>query len=215
MRRLIVSFLVLSLSFLDVSPAFPKGASAQTQEIGGGIQTTLYRYKKTRQFIAVELGFTNTTGGYVDFTPKEIYLDDEAKYSSPPLSVDKLQQINLNSGSEASMVPAILGVGLGIGALAAGVSGHNGAANGLGIAALGMGGAFILSKGLEDASQQKKLVAFESNSFGDIKRLPPGMTLGGWLYFPTTKKEKSVTVVVKSKGGYKHVVFPLSGMRHH
>lgn len=214
MRRIIASVLVLSLSFCEVSPAFSKTLPKQERDIGGGIHTTIYRYKKTSQYVAIELGFTNTTNDYVNFTPREIYLDDAERYSNPPLSTEKLQEINLHSGADVAMVPAILGVGLGIGALAAGAAGSNGAATGLGIAALGMGGAFILSKGLQDAAQQKRLVAFESNTFGDIKRLPPGMTLGGWLYFPKTKKEKSVTIVIKRGTGFERVTFPLSGLKH-
>jgi hypothetical protein len=214
MNRLLASFLSLTLSLLPVSTTFAKKPAPISRSVSSSVQVTVYGYKKARDYIAVELGFKNTTDDYVDFTPREIYLDDAEKFSNPPLDNAKLQQIVMKSGSDVSMVPAILGIGLGIGALAAGASGHSGTSTGLGIAALGMGGAFILSKGLQDSSQQRKLIAFESNTFSDIKRLPPGMTLGGWLYFPKTKKESTLTIVAKKKGaGYERLQFPLKGMK--
>jgi hypothetical protein len=177
--------------------------------INHNIEATLYGYKKTKYYTAVEIGFTNMTNQYVEFTPKEIYLDDAEKYSQPLLSADQVRNIEINKPG-MSLLPTALAIGLGIGALATSHSNHN-TALWLGVSGLTMGGVALLTKGLEDRAKQKKLVLFENNTISDIKKLPPGMTLGGVLYFPATKKPKSITIVSQSKsGGYEKKVFELT-----
>jgi hypothetical protein len=101
-------------------------------------------------------------------------------------------------------------VGLGIATLGTSMYGKSNVSKGLGIAALSMGGAYLLSKNLENYSQQNRLIGFEGNRLGSIDKLPPGMVLGGFLYFPATKKPKSVTIVARNKSGqYEKKTFDL------
>ncbi|MBU0504877.1 MAG: hypothetical protein ABII18_02630 [bacterium] len=207
---LIGCFLISQPSF--VLAAKKTNTTSQVQTINNKIEAKVYNYKKKKHYTAVEIGFTNTTNNYVSFQPKEIYLDDEVKYSQGLLSMNQIQQIESKKPG-ASLFPTAIAVALGIGALGAS-RGSGDAAFGLGMAALSMGGVALLTKGLEERAKQNKFIAFENNDISDIKRLPPGMTLGGVLYFPPTKKPKSVTLVVKnSSGKYEKKVFNLKDIK--
>lgn len=205
--------MIALLLSLNVTATFAKEdqpiSDNDVQLINHNIEAKFYGYKKTKYYTAVEIGFTNTTNQYVEFTPKEIYLDDEVKYSQPLLTVDQVRSIEQNKPG-MSLLPVAVAVGLGIGALAASRYNDN-TAFWLGISGLSMAGVALLTKGLEERAKQSKLVLFENNTISDIKRLPPGMTLGGVLYFPATKKPKSITIVAQSKsGGYEKKVFELT-----
>lgn len=187
--------------------------TAPIQTLDNNIEIQIFSYKKTRHYTAVELGFSNPLGQYVDFTPSEIYLDDEVKYSLPPLSMAEVQRIEEMKPSLA-FVPAMIGVGLGIATLGTRVYGKYNVSKGLGIAALSMGGAYLLSKNLENYSQKNRLIGFEGNRLGTINKLPPYMVLGGFLYFPSTKQPKSVTIVARSKSGqYEKKTFDLTQVK--
>ncbi|EKD52117.1 MAG: hypothetical protein ACD_62C00111G0002, partial [uncultured bacterium] len=169
------------------------------QTINNNVEVRLYAYKKTKHYTAVEIGFTNNTNHYVTFSPKEIYLDDEVKYSQSLLSMDQIRIIEQEKPGMA-IFPTAIAVGLGIAALGTSRS-HNDVAFGLAMGALGAGGAALLTKGLEDRAKQNKFIAFENNTITNINKLPPGMTLGGVLYFSPTKKPKGVTMMVKNNAG--------------
>ena len=187
-------------------------ASSQIQTINNKIEAKVYSYKKKKHYTAVEIGFTNTTDRYVSFRPKEIYLDDKVKYSQGLLTMNEIREIESKKPG-ASLFPTALAVALGIGALGAS-RGSGDAAFGLGMAALSMGGVALLTKGLEQRAKQNKFIGFENNKIDDIKRLPPGMTLGGVLYFPPTKKPQSVTLIVKNRSGkYEKKVFNLKDIK--
>lgn len=182
------------------------------QTIHNSIEARVYALKKTKHYTAVEIGFTNPTGQYIEFTPKEIYLDDEVKYSQGPLTVEDVRSIEQKKPG-LSLLPLAVGVGLGIAAIATSRS-SNDAAFGLAVGALGAGGAALLTKGFENQAKQNKLISFENNTLSDIKRLPPGMTLGGVMYFPPTKKPKSVTIIARTKSGqYEKKVFDLTQVK--
>ena len=70
------------------------------------------------------------------------------------------------------------------------------------MAALGMGGAFVISEALESSAKDNHFVAFQNNSLDTIDKLPPGVTLGGFLYFPKTKKPTSITIVTETRPGH-------------
>lgn len=204
--------LAIYLSFCLSSPSFARKLTTfddQIQTINSNIEAQIFSVKKTKKYTAVEVGFTNTTDKYVEFAPKEIYLDDHVKYSLPLLTMDEIEDIQNKKPSNA-LFPTALAVGLGIAAL--GTSrGNSDVAFGLAMGALGVGGAALLTKGLENRSTQNKLIAFQNNKIDDIKKLPPGMTLGGVLYFPPTKKPKSITIIAKNKsGGFERKVFNIS-----
>lgn len=207
----VLTFVIL---FNLVTGPFAMASEAEpvVQTLHNQIEAKVYSYKKTKHFIAVELGFSNPTEGYLEFTPKEIYLDDEIKYSLPPFEQSELESIVQKSRNQLAIVPAVLGIGLGIAALA--TSRNRDLATGLGIAALSMGGLFVLSKVLEGEVKNNRLISFEENRLGTIKKLPPGMTLGGFLFFPSTKKPTSVTVIAKSASGhYEKKIFPLKKIK--
>lgn len=209
MKKLLSTFLICCLSVLYSCPAFPRSLTTfddQIQTINSNIEAQVFSVKKTKHYTAVEIGFTNMTDKYVEFTPQEIYLDDEVKYSLPLLTMEEIEEIQHHKPSN-SIFPTALAVGLGIAAL--GTSrGNSDAAFGLGMAALGVGGAAVLTKGLENRSTNNKLIAFQNNKISEIGKLPPGITLGGILYFPPTKKPKSISIMTKTKNGsYERKVF--------
>ncbi len=207
----ILTFVIL-LGLVTEPIAMANEVDASVQTLHNQIEAKVYSYKKTKHFIAIELGFSNPTEGYLEFTPKEIYLDDEVKYSLPPFEQSELENIVQKSRSQFAIVPAVLGIGLGIAAIA--TSRNRDLATGLGIAALSMGGLFVLSKMLESEVKNNRFISFEENRLGTIKRLPPGMTLGGFLFFPATKKPKSITVIAKSTSGhYEKKIFPLTKLK--
>lgn len=190
------------------------GIIGDVQTLNNQIEAKVLAFKKTKYYTAVEIGFTNPTGNYLEFTPTEIYLDDAVKYSQPLLTQEQMRYIERHKPSH-SLLPLALGVGLGISALAVSPS-NSDAAYGLGIAALGMGGAALLTSGFDDAAKQKKLISFENNSLSSIDKIPPGMTLGGVLYFSPTKKPVSITLIAKSRnGGYEKKVFSLEKKKKH
>ncbi len=212
MKNNLIALLTISLIFFNVSAANAKKQDEyidNVQTINNNVEAKLYAVKKTKYYTAVEIGFTNYSGEYVEFSPKEIFLDDEIKYSQPLLDMDQVREIQARKPS-AAVFPLILGVGLGIASLATS-KGNDDVAFGLGVAALGAGGAALITKGLEDRAKQNKFIAFENNSIASLKKIPPGMTLGGVLYFPPTKKPVSITLLTRStRGGYDKKVFPLA-----
>lgn len=185
---------------------YPKDINVET--LHNKLEVKIYRFKKTKHYIALEVGFHNPTRGYVEFTPKEIYIDEENSYSKLPLSLDKIQEIE-DKKPGIGILPLALGIGFGIASIATSRS-HSGTSFGLGMTALSMGGAFILTKALENQVKQNKLITFENNSITGFKRIPPGMTLGGYLFFPAVKNPKSITLIAKSKRGhFEKKVFPI------
>lgn len=201
MKKLTSLAFTFYFTVCQINPAFAAKTEIQpSQLLNNDIEVTVYSLKKTKHYMAVELGFYNPTDKYVEFTPKEIYLDDEVKYSLLPLSIQEIQAIEQKKPG-LGLLPMALGIGLGIAAIGTGISGNEGASEALTIAALSMGGAYILTKGLENQLKTQKLITFENNNITTIKRLPPGMTLGGFLFFPASKHPKSVTVIAKSKSG--------------
>ena len=215
MKRLLSIFLVTCVILAQPSTAFArskKGPSSAVQTIHNKVEAQVYSYKKKKHYTAVEIGFTNTTGKYVSFRPKEIYLDDKKKYSQGLLTMDQIRAIE-HKKPGASIVPTVLAVGLGIAAL--GTSrGNSDVAFGLAMGALSVGGVAVLTKSLENRAKLNKLIAFENNSLGSIKRIPPGMTLGGVLYFPPTKKPKSITLIVNGRSGkYEKKIFYLKDVK--
>lgn len=206
-------FTLFTVQTLLIPPAFAEKRPTVIETVSGNVLTTLYAFKKTRHYTAVEIGFTNPTNDFIEFTPQEIYLDDAVKYSLQPLTINEITAIQ-EKDPGLSLVPLALGVGLGIGTLGAGIAGHGDLAEGLGIAAVSMAGAYILTKGLENQIKENRLIRFENNNISNIKRLPPGMTLGGLLFFPATKKPKSITIIAKSKSGeYEKKVIALSQIK--
>lgn len=209
-----ISFVILATYLISLNPSIAyartiKMSGDNVQTIHNKIEAQVFAFKKTRHYTAVEIGFTNTTNKYVEFTPKEIYLDDEVKYSQSLLSMDHIRSIE-HKKPGLSLFPAALGVGLGIAALATSRSNKD-VAFGLAMGALGLGGAALLTKGFENRSKDNKLIAFENNTISNIKKLPPGITLGGVLYFPPTKKPKSITIIARSRSGaYEKKVFYLT-----
>lgn len=209
--KAIVNVILVNLIFIQ--NAWATLITAPIQTLDNNIEIQVFSYKKTRHYTAVELGFSNPLSQYVDFTPTEIYLDDEVKYSLPPLSTAEVQRIEEMKPSLA-FVPAMIGVGLGIATLGTGIYGQSNVSKGLGIAALSMGGVYLLSKNLENYSQQNRLIGFEGNRLGTINKLPPHMVLGGFLYFPSTKKPKSITIVARNKNGqYEKKTFDLTQVK--
>lgn len=181
----------------------------QAQTIHHDISAKIYSVKKTKSYVAVEVGFTNNTDKYVEFTPKEIYLNDATSYSQPPLAKENVLNAVSKSRSAARLLPLALGIGLGIAALATS-RGDGDASFALSMAALSMGGVYILSEALHSQAENNRLVTIENNRIDDIKRLPPGITLGGFMYFPATKKPQSLTIIAKTKsGGYEKHEFDL------
>ena len=212
MKKITSLILTTYFVFAPVNPAFARNIKIlddNVQTIHNSIEARIYAYKKTRNYTAVEIGFTNPNNGYMEFTPTEIYLDDEVKYSLPLLSVDQIHSIE-HKKSSAAIIPVALGVGLGIAAIATSRSSHN-LSFGLAMGALGAGGAALLTKGFENKAHRDKLITFTNNTLGGIKRLPTFMTLGGVLYFPPTKKPKSITIIAQSSSGkYEKKVFDLT-----
>lgn len=203
MRKLASLAFTFYFTVCQINPAFAaKNADTvqPTELLSNNIEANVYSVKKTKYYVAIELGFHNPTENYLEFTPKEIYLDDEVKYSLVPLSIQEIQTIEQKKPG-LGLLPMVLGIGLGIAAIGTGISGNDGASEALTIAALSMGGAYILTKGLENQLKAQKLITFENNNLATIKRLPPGMTLGGYLFFPASKHPKSITLIAKSKSG--------------
>lgn len=215
MRKLAFLLFTAYFTMCQVAPVFPKGKDAPpvVETLDNSITASVYSFKKNHHYVAVEIGFSNPTDDYLEFTPTEIYLDDQGKYSKSPLTVAELQDIE-NRKPGIGIVPGALAVGLGLAALGTGIYGKSGAAKGLGVAALGAGGAYALTKGIEGHTKANKLIKFENNSIDGIKRLPPGMTLGGFLFFPAAKHPTSVTIVAKAKGGkYEKKTFYLQNVK--
>jgi hypothetical protein len=206
-------FIGLHLCFYPIGEAYAGKTNQEIpneeiQTIHNKIEAHVYGYKKTKYYTAVEIAFTNKLNKYVEFTPKEIYLDDKVKYSKNLLSMDQIKEINQKKPSLA-ILPTALGIGLGIAALATSRS-NDDLTFGLAVAALGMGGAALLTKGLENRAKSGHLIMFENNSIESIKRLPPGMTLGGVLYFSPTKNPSTISIIAKNKRGVvEKKVFPL------
>lgn len=214
MKQIFMGLLGLCLSIVPTTPAYArtKTFDDNVQTINRHIEAKIYSYKKKKHYTAIEIGFSNPTDRYVEFTPKEIYLDDEVKYSQPLMSMDDIARIQRKKPSLA-LFPGILAAGLGVASIATSRSNRD-VAFGLGMGALGMAGAAFATKGLENHAKQNKLVGFENNRIDDVKKIPPGMTLGGYLYFPATKEPKSVTIIAKSKSGkYEKKVFDLTAKR--
>jgi ATP:corrinoid adenosyltransferase len=216
MKKYLSLLLVSCLVVVQVNSSFAASdrviPDSHIQTINHNIEARVYAYKKKKHYTAVEIGFTNLTGKYVAFTPKEIYLDDEVKYSQGLLTMDEIRSIESKKPG-LSLFPTAIAVAMGIAAVGTSRA-NSGAAFGLAMGALGMGGLALLTKGLEERAKQNKFIAFENNTFHDIKRLPPGMTLGGVLYFPPTKKPKSITIISRSASGkYEKKVFYLRGIK--
>ena len=216
LHNIVCYLIVVSLSLYQISPAFAKNESPVPpplqKNINNNIQVTVYSYTKHKKYSAIEIGFTNLTDDYVEFTPKEIYLNDAVKYAVKPLSKEQVFQTAINQKSKGRYIPLAIGVGLGLAAL--GTSGaNNGLSLGLGLAALSVGGIYLLSEGLRNSAEQNKLVDIENNPIYEIKRLPPHITLGGFLYFPAISQPKSVTVFSKTKAGKQQtLVFDLANI---
>ncbi len=204
MKRSLI-FLIL-FCFLFSQLAFAKEV-APPETLDKNTEVTIYSVKKRHDFVAVEIGFTNKTNHYVLFTPTEIYLNDPQKYSVSPLPFDDLNELRVKE-THYSLIP--LGVAIALGISGAAVHNHD-AGEALGLAALGMGGAFVISAILEDKANNNQLVTFENNSLRTITKLPPGVTLGGFLYFPKVKKPTSITIVVEtSKGVFEKKNIPIT-----
>jgi len=203
-------FLILALS-LALQPFLIKNGWAKTapivDTIDNSIQVQVYKVKKKSDFVAVEIGFTNTTDNYLAFTPKEIYLNGSNSYSVAPIPFDQLNDIEATQ-KNYSLIPLSLAIGLGIGAI--GASNHQNVARGLAMAALGMGGVFALSEILQNKADKNTLITFENNSLSHIDKLPPGVTLGGFLYFPKVKSPQSLTIIKKVKGIYSKDIIHIS-----
>lgn len=216
MKKIISTLFTVYCVFFNATIAFAKEDPVISQDnvltINGDIVAQVYSFKKRKHYTVVEIGFTNPTHNYIEFTPKEIFLDDDVKYSLPPLTTDEVARIEQKKPG-MSILPLALAAGLGIASLATSrVS--NDASFGLGVAALSAGGAALLTSGLENQAKKNKLITFENNRLDGIKRLPPGMTLGGLLYFPPTKNPKSLTVIATSKNGsFEKKTFDLSGVK--
>lgn len=212
MKRILSLFLVTYLCSFYANPAYARTIKLpedSVQTIDQNVIVRIYAYKTTKHYTAVEIGFTNPTDTYVRFHPKEIYLDDAKKYSQPLLTMDEIRKIeSLKPGM--ALFPTAIGVGLGIAALATSRASKD-AAFGLAMGALTMGGAALLTKGFENSARQNKFIAFENNTLAGITRLPPGMTLGGVLYFRPTKDPVSITLITKTKSGkYSKKIFDLT-----
>lgn len=218
MKKSLTLFFTLYFTLCQITPVFSARQSNtvnddQVQNLSNNIQARIYSIKKTKKYVAVELGFENPTAGYLEFTPTEIYLDEDDHYSHQPLSLADIQAIEARKPG-VGIVPLVLGIGLGIAAIGTGISGNDDASDALTVAALSMGGAYVLTKSLENQVKQNKLITFENNSLSSIKRLPPGMTLGGFLYFPAAKHAKSITVIARTKSGqFEKKVFDLSQIK--
>lgn len=206
--------LFLFIFVFFTSTSFSSHAALQeVQTINQAIEAQIYSVKKTKHYTVVEIGFHNPTDHFVEFTPQEIYLNDSNSYSRAPMPMEDVQRIEYRKNS-AGDVPAALGIGLGIASLGSAIFGKKTASKAFGVAALSMGGAYVLTKGLENRARNNKLITFENNSITSIKRLPPGMTLGGFLYFPGSKKPTSITIIAKSKSGkFERKVFALTNQK--
>lgn len=195
---------ILSLSFsLQVSAKGPVPVPEET--IDKNIAVKVYSYKKTRDFVAVEVGFTNMTDRYVSFTPREIYLNDQTKYSTSLLTHDEMNEVaahRANTAKNFSTASIILGTVLGVAAVGSAVGDADEAAKWLGVAALGSLGGVIISETLSSAANNRQLVSFKNNSLRTVTKLPPGVTLGGFLYFAPVKNPTSISVVVETSKGH-------------
>lgn len=228
MKKIIAELLVISMVTGIASPVYAKKNTPHTsqtdvypgedgytdaQTINHNITTKIYSVKKTKSYTAVEIGFTNNTDKYVEFSPKEIFLNDSTSYSQTPLDNEAMITAITKHKSSARLIPLALGIGLGIAALATSRSSSD-ASFGLSVAALSAGGLYILSEALANQLQNNKLVAIENNRIDDIKKLPPGITLGGFMYFPATKNPESITIVARTKSGsYEKHVFDLTKVK--
>lgn len=197
-KKMTISILASALIFGPVLPSWAKDLKVET--IDRNVAATVYSLKKTKSYTIVEIGFKNTTSGYVAFRPNEIYVNDRDKYSVGPMPFDKLQNIQHEQSKTVSTGSLVGAIVLGIAGLAVGNSNPD-AAVGLAIAALGLGGVFIISAILENEAKNNRLIAFKNNSLQTIDKIPPDMTLGGFLYFPPVKKPVSVTIMVGQPGG--------------
>ena len=210
-KALFCNVLALSLIFSPLAPTFAKSVEftePQVETLDNQLQAKFFGYTKTKYYTSIEIGFENPTDQYIEFTPKEIFLDDDGKYSLPLMSKEEIMSIESRKPSNA-IFPAILAGALGIAALGTS-KGNKDVAWGLAMGAAGVGAAALATKGLEGRAKQSKLLLFEGNRLDVIDKIPPGMTLGGKLYFPPTKKPESVTLMVKTANGkYEKRNFPL------
>ena len=212
MKKYPALILIICLTVFNPSFAYAKANMSIVETLSNQMEAKILAYKKTRYYTAVEIGFTNPTSDYLEFIPKEIYLDDAVKYSQPLLTEEQMRYVEQHKSSFA-LFPAVAGVGLGIASLATSRS-NSDVSFGLGMAALGMGGTALLTKGFEDQAKNNKLISFKNNTLNNIDKIPPGMTLGGVLYFPATKNPVSVTLITRSKkGSYEKKVFELSRLK--
>lgn len=194
MKKLICYALSLSLIFIQIPQALAK-RSPQVVPVSPNLEATVYSYHKSRHFVAVEIGFTNNTKHYIRFTPNEIYLNDKTKYSVAPMPNEKLEGLAKNRTS-ISWIPLVLSMGLGIAAAIANFYDDD-LARDLSIAALAMGGVYLISAVLEQQMERKQLIPFRNNNLRSVTQIPPGMTVGGFLYFPYVKSPVSLTLVSK------------------
>ncbi len=181
------------------------------QTISPSLEATVYGYKKYKYYTAIEIGFTNLSDDYLAFSPKEIYLDETSSFSKPLLTMDQIRDIESRKPG-MSLFPMLAGAALGIAALGSLKASEN-VAYGLGVAAAGFFVSSYFVEAFENRAKDGKFISFDTNSISDIKKIPPGMMLGGTLYFAPAKKPKSVTIMVKKEaGGYEKKVFMIGDL---
>lgn len=164
------------------------------------LEFEVFSYKKERNFTAVEIGFTNTGNSYVPFKVTEIYLDTD-KYSLKPLTISQAKSVIRNKAKASGRdISLILGTVFGIGSIAVGGSNPD-LSKGLAITALSLGGVYVLSGVLKNKKKSNLLIGIENNDIRNVDKVPPQMTLGGFLYFPKAKKPRGITVVVENTKG--------------
>lgn len=168
--------------------------------LDNGLEAKVYAISKKGPVTQVEIGFKNTTDKDQPLSLKGIYLNSDESYSTPPLSQDEARTMIANSPNK-SFVPGAVGLGLGVAGIVTGVlGGPKEAVAGLltGAAASGIG--YYLSQEMSEHAKDKRLLTLESSHLDKITHIPAGMTLGGVLYFPKSKRPTSVSVVTASDG---------------
>ena len=182
-------------------------AKKVTQKINSQIEMNIYSFRKNSDFMALEVGFTNTSSKQARLPISKVFVTDHEKYSVSPLSIYDLESLMNDRRNRSANMAAILAVILGVGIIIAGYNGNQKATTALGVAALGVAGVYVIGSALKSLAHSKQLLIFEDNSISNIKTIPPGMTLGGFIYFPWIKKPRSL--VLFTSGGKKTEV-PLS-----
>lgn len=205
MKKIISTLLVFTL-FWGSLP-HPASAKKVTQKITNQIEMHLYSFRKNSDFMAVEVGFTNTSSKPAKLAISKFFVTDHEKYSVTPLNPYDLQTLINERRSRSSNVAMILAVILGAGVIIAGYNGSNSTARDLGLAALGVIGIYTIGSSLKSLAHSKQLVLFENNSVSKAQSIPPGMTVGGFIYFPWIKKPRSLVMFT---GGSKKIEIPLS-----